>query len=450
VARVCLLESAAAPIRRRQLVTSAGAIAMPVNTLPNALASPAPAGNDALVRTTVSTTPLFANIADELLRAVADAGEAVSIAAGDIVFRQREPGDKLYCVLSGEIQLSKELEDGTQIELRRARSGDSFGELALLDGGNRDATARVVAPSQLFVLRRDHFLDAIPRAPKLLSTVLANLVQVVRATTELVFQQELEQRVLRTEMELEKYRALAQMIAGVAHEINTPIGIVNTAASIVKQRLTTTISAACAAASAAELSDIREAIDLIEANVHRAHKLIRDFKQLSVSHVADTKETLSLIEVVNEVVGLFTINARQAKLAIEIHSLLPDAASATWVGYRGFLTQVLLNLLTNVERYAYDRETGGAVHILIGEAADSRGERFSITVRDFGRGMTPETRARIFEPFYTTGRGKGATGLGMSIVHTLVTSALNGSVAVAAGEGTGTAVTLTVPKSTPE
>ena len=101
---------------------------------------------------------------------------------------------------------------------------------------------------------------------------------------------------------------------------------------------------------------------------------------------------------------------------------------------RGLLSQVLLNLLTNVERYAYARETGGPVEIVLGQTADGRNDRFSIIVRDSGRGMAPETRDRIFEPFYTTGRSKGATGLGMAIVHNLMTSALGGTVEVTFGK----------------
>jgi signal transduction histidine kinase len=95
------------------------------------------------------------------------------------------------------------------------------------------------------------------------------------------------------------------------------------------------------------------------------------------------------------------------------------------------------------------RETGGPVEIVLGQTPDGRNDRFSIIVRDSGRGMAPETRDRIFEPFYTTGRGKGATGLGMAIVHNLMTSALGGTVEVTSREGAGTAVTLTFPKSVP-
>jgi signal transduction histidine kinase len=423
---------------------------MSVNIISERFGSAAPpVSDDPLVHSALSTAPLFANLADDLLDALSEGGQVLSAPEGAVIFRQGEPGTTSYCVLSGAIRISTTLDGAADVELTRAGPGDSFGELALLDGGARDTTARAVAPSQLFVLHRDHFLAAIHRTPQVFDAVLANLVQVVRAATGLVLRQGLERRVLRTEMELEKYRALAQMIAGVAHEINTPIGIVNTAASIVKNRLTVDVLRDASQRPADDVfADVREAIDLIAANIHRGEKLIRDFKQLSVSHLADTKEPLSVIEVVDEVVGLFRINARQAKLAVEVHNGLPDAASTNWIGYRGYLTQVLLNLLTNIERYAYDRETGGPVHIAIG--LDRRGERFRIAVRDWGRGMTAETQARVFEPFFTLGRGKGATGLGLSIVHNLMTTALKGTVEVSAEEGAGTTVILTFPKSIPD
>ena len=154
-----------------------------------------------------------------------------------ILFSQGEPGDSLYTVLSGQLRLYTRLEDGSEIELRRPGPGESLGELALIDGGARSESAEALTGCQLFALSREAFLAALPQSSDLLSTVLNNLVDHVRTTTEHLLRSEFEQRVLRTEMELEKLRALAQMVAGVAHEINTPIGIVNTAASIVRQRI---------------------------------------------------------------------------------------------------------------------------------------------------------------------------------------------------------------------
>ena len=101
---------------------------------------------------------------------------------------------------------------------------------------------------------------------------------------------------------------------------------------------------------------------LIEANIRRAHELIQDFKKLSVGQISDTKESLDLVAVVDEVVGLFKINAREAKLVIEARTRLAPTERA-WLGYRGYLTQVLLNLLTNIERYAYPDGAGGKVEI---------------------------------------------------------------------------------------
>ena len=247
-----------------------------------------------------------------------------------------------------------------------------------------------------------------------------------------------------------RYRSLAQMVAGVAHEINTPIGIVNTAASVVKRRLSHELFTPLAndPRARATIDDVRQAIELIERNIGRAHKLIQDFKKLSVGQISDTKEELDLAAVIDEVVGLFKINARQAKLTIDVQNHLPEA-HCSWLGYRGYLTQVLLNLLTNIERYAYPDGEGGRVEIDLSAAGGPTDALLVIVVRDFGRGIAPENFPRFFDPFFTTGRSKGGTGLGMAIVHTLVTNALKGSIELTSELGLGTSVTPRLPKEAP-
>ena len=320
--------------------------------------------------------------------------------------------------------------------------------MALIDGGERSESAEALTGCQLFALSREAFLAALPQSSDLLSTVLNNLVDHVRTTTEHLLRSEFEQRVLRTEMELEKLRALAQMVAGVAHEINTPIGIVNTAASIVRQRIGSIAASAPEAAGLADFGDVREALDLMTANILRAHRLITSFKQLSASHCVDPRESLSLVALAEDVVGLFAINARHARLDIRVANGLQEGAR--WIGYRGILTQILLNLLTNAERYAYPGGGGGLVEIRLAETARTREAGFVLSVRDFGHGIPAEEVTRVFEPFYTTGRDKGGTGLGLAIVHNLVTARLKGTVDVVSRLHEGTAVTLTFPKTVPE
>ena len=391
---------------------------------------------------------LLSEFADKLLSTVSESGKVIQLDTGRILFSQGDPGNNLYTVLSGQLRIYTRLEDGSEVELRRPGPGESLGELALIDGGARSETAEALTPCQLFALSREAFLAAVPQSPGLLSTVLNNLVDHVRTTTEQLLRNELEQRALRAEMELEKFRALAQMVAGVAHEINTPIGIVNTAASVIRQRIGSIAASAPEAAGLAEFGDVREAVDLMTANIQRAHRLIASFKQLSASHSVDPQETLSLVALIEDVVGLFAINARQARLDIHVVNALGDGA--TWIGYRGILTQILLNLLTNVERYAYPNGGGGPVEIRVAETAEKREAIYVMSVRDFGRGIPAEDVKRVFEPFYTTGRDKGGTGLGLAIVQNLVTARLKGTIDVVSRVSEGTAVTVTFPKTVPE
>jgi signal transduction histidine kinase len=117
------------------------------------------------------------------------------------------------------------------------------------------------------------------------------------------------------------------------------------------------------------------------------------------------------------------------------------------VGYRGYLSQILLNFLTNIQRYAYPEESGGLAEIYVRTAGP---DKFSISVKDYGKGMSEDVRERVFEPFFTTGRATGGTGLGMAIVHNLVTTALKGSIQVESAPGKGTEITVTFPRIIPD
>jgi signal transduction histidine kinase len=119
----------------------------------------------------------------------------------------------------------------------------------------------------------------------------------------------------------------------------------------------------------------------------------------------------------------------------------------TWEGYRGYLSQILLNFLQNIQRYAYPDQEGGLAEIYIRTAGP---EKFSISVKDYGKGMPEAVRDRVFEPFFTTGRSTGGTGLGMAIVHNLVTTALKGTIQIESEPGKGTEITVTFPRKIPD
>jgi signal transduction histidine kinase len=259
------------------------------------------------------------------------------------------------------------------------------------------------------------------------------------------------ERLVRVESEVARHRSVAQMVAGVAHEINTPLGIVNTAASLVARALSSPALVALGETPDGQeaLDDLTDASALIARNVTRAHKLVQDFKKVSVDQITDSKEQVDLADVVAEIAHLFRVTSRASRVDVVIANTLPDARGE-WLGYPGSLTQVLQNLMSNVQRYAYAEGVGGTVEITLALEGTGASAMYRIAVRDFGRGIAPEHLPRVFEPFFTTGRGKGGSGLGMAIVYNLVTVHLQGSVAIASTVGEGTTVTVHVPVIAPE
>ncbi len=237
-------------------------------------------------------------------------------------------------------------------------------------------------------------------------------------------------------------------MTGVAHEINTPLGIVNSAADI--------ISTIVASPMLEELQksddDIREtfgdlidASQLIQNNVTKAGQLVQRFKSVSVDQLTDSLEQVDLGEKLDEYVFMYQMADRVSRLQINIECTL-DIEERQWLGYPGFLFQVVQNLLANIERYAYSDGEEAKVEIGL-RIIDSA---FELTVTDFGKGMDEKACTRIFDAFFTTGRSIGGSGLGMAIVHNIVTSALKGRINVESELAKGTTMRVTFPREIEE
>jgi signal transduction histidine kinase len=404
-------------------------------------------GDIAPVVLALERIPFFRHLDERELEGLARTGRRRDCGAGETIFREGDEPDGMYVVLAGAVKLVRRDAEDREVQVARFEAGGYFGEPALLEGRARAATAMAVAPSELVVIERVEFLARLQNAePEVLVRALGALSRATREATERMWEQELARERVRAGMEIERHRALVQMVAGVAHELNTPLGLAHTAADMIEKRCHATALAERADGDPAArrvLDDVLEASGLLRRNVVRAHSLVETFKQVSVQQLSNAVETVDVANVVADIVSLFELNAREAQLTLRVEDRRdPDARS--WTGSPSQLTQVLLNLLTNVERYAYP-DGRGDVEIALATVRSDGARALELTVRDFGRGLTPEQRAQIFEPFFTTGRGRGGTGLGMTIVHGLVTSAMDGTIAVESEPGRGTAVKVTLP-----
>ena len=238
------------------------------------------------------------------------------------------------------------------------------------------------------------------------------------------------------------------MVAGVAHEINTPLGIINNAASLLSEKLTPKAIPELAKDARAEavLRDLFQAASLIQSNANRSAGLVETFKKLSARNVTGRKEQVDFVALTEEAMDLYRLEARKSKLQLKMVDELGETDRG-WEGFPEKYTQVILNLLTNIDRYAYPGNVGGEVVVTVSENNKSgKKAQFRVVVQDFGCGIPKKDLPKVFDAFFTTGRALGGTGLGLAIVHNLVTSSLQGTISISAEPGKGTRVEIQLPK----
>ncbi|MDA0262218.1 MAG: MFS transporter, partial [Proteobacteria bacterium] len=390
--------------------------------------------------------PIFDNLGRAELTSLTAIGLYETAEAGRTLFREGDPGDTAYVILLGSIDVIRSDDEGHDVVIATLGAGEVFGELALIDGEPRSASAVAKVETQLFSIGRDDFIRLMSSSPRLLGDFMVGMTGRIRQTNAAFFEAMMQQERLRSEGEIERHRMIAQMVTGVAHEINTPIGIATHAASIITDDLRTDRIDALAKDDKArkQLADIAEAAQLVQDNIVRADRLIKSFRNLSVQQISESRETLDLAAYTEEVVGLYKMKAEAAHLELTT-KLEVTGDRAQWEGYPGLYSQLILNIISNADVHAYPGNTPGKIDVTLAEA----GDRFQLTIRDYGRGIPASDIENVWEPFFTTARDQGGTGLGLSIVRNIATTSLHGEIKLESIEGEGTTISIFIPKVVP-
>ena len=256
------------------------------------------------------------------------------------------------------------------------------------------------------------------------------------------------ERLRRAQVELverERLATVGLLVSGVAHDINTPLGVAVTAASVVHGGLEELRDGLAAGklgrARVTEILDsMAEADSLVRRNLERASDLVLDFKRVSVDHTTEEARTLDLVAHVGRTLASLAPIARRANLKVEV-----TGGSVKGRTYPGAIAQVLTNLLSNTAEHGQLRVEGRATQVRVHVAESGAG--FSLVYEDDGRGMTEDVAAKMFQPFFTTRRGLGGTGLGLHVVATLVRDVLRGNLDVRTAEGSGVRFDVTFPRT---
>jgi PAS domain S-box-containing protein len=248
-------------------------------------------------------------------------------------------------------------------------------------------------------------------------------------------------------VESEKMASLGSLVAGVAHEINTPLGVGITAGSHLLEEIEAVErKLADGSLDSSDLTQhaamIRECADLIQRSLFRADRLVRSFKQVAVHQTTEPIRRIVLGECIGESLLPFRPALEQGGHSVDI-DCPPDIELET---YPGAIHQILANLFANSLEHA----SGDARSIRMRLRVTDAGKDAAIEYRDDGLGMARETRLRIFDPFFTTGRSKGHLGLGMHVTYNLVTQLLAGSIRCESEPGEGAMFTIRIPKRAPD
>ncbi|MFB0935106.1 MAG: HAMP domain-containing sensor histidine kinase [Propionivibrio sp.] len=303
---------------------------------------------------------------------------------------------------------------------------DEFGQLSARLDAMRNSLAQSVARLEERVEERTFALKAVNTR---LQTTLDDL-----------------QRMQNLLVQSEKLASLGSLVAGVAHELNTPIGTGVTVVSTISDKcleLRRQIDQGIRRSQLdAMIDDIETASTLAQKSLQRAARLIHDFKQVAVDQTSSRRREFEMHDMLREMMA--AVRLRHKHTPVDIKVIAPPGIVMD--SYPGTLEQVLTNLIDNAIIHGAEGRSDCVVTI----AAARQGRYATLTVTDNGNGIPAENLDRIFDPFFTTQLGKGGSGLGLSIVYGLVTGLLGGHIAVESIAGQGTTFALELPLVAPE
>lgn len=240
----------------------------------------------------------------------------------------------------------------------------------------------------------------------------------------------------------EKLASLGKLTAGVAHEINTPLGIsVTSTSSSLEATKKIKGDFETGNISKSQMSKyfqaIEQAAELNMSSLNRVIELLNNFKQVAADQVVGELREINCTDYINEIMQTLSAELKRFRVQYQYRG----EASIKITTIPGAIAQVLTNLVTNSLKHGFENQNSGNIFI----DAKTVGDKIQITYADDGQGMGQEVLQNIFEPFFTTKRNSGGTGLGMNIVYNIVNQKLHGSIKIESKEGQGARFIITLP-----
>lgn len=372
----------------------------------------------------------FQDLPATVIEAIAAVCHPVEHQGGEVVFCEGDQGDRLYIVLTGEVQVWKNHGSPDASLLSEYGPGRLFGEMALVDRLPRSATALVTQQTKLLYLSRQDFHGLVQRYPELAMSIMRSLSAIVRESNDSFVAdlnhrnrelQEAYEKLERTQQELidhERLSNLGKMSDMILHDIRNPVAVLKGYATMLEQ-------------VADDPERVREFARRVSIEAQRLSHMAGELLDYARGEVRLDMSVVTPSALVSTAVGYEQEHARVSGVLIETEI---EDDTAVVVDFDR-IVRALLNLLDNARKAC---QAGDTIKILVTRSQSVA----TFVISDTGIGMSAEVRRRMFEPFYS--RSLGGTGLGMLVVKNIV-EAHGGSMNVSSEEGRGTVVTVQLP-----
>ena len=326
------------------------------------------------------------------------------------------------------------LNDGVTEKIISLSAGlikNESGEVTGFRGIIRDVTERILAEEEIHRLNNSLEKRVNERTLQLnnANTALRKSLESLKETQDHLVQNE-------------KMAALGGLVAGIAHEINTPVGIGVTAASLMEEKTNAIMQLhQSGKMKRSQFEDYlqvaSDTTNAILSNLFRAADLIRNFKQVAVDQSSEEKRRFNLKEYIESI--LISLRPKLKNKNYSIQTYCPEDLEI--FSYPGIISQIFTNLIMNSLIHGFEQEPDGTINI----EAEMRGDQLWLRYGDNGKGMDSETLKKIYNPFFSTKRTKDGTGLGLHIVFNLISQTLKGTIACQSSPGAGTVFEITIP-----
>jgi signal transduction histidine kinase len=361
----------------------------------------------------LETSKLFAQLPAAELKKLSAVACEKSFASGEVIFKEGDPGDGLYVVRSGKVQISAIIGSGERHAFSVVAPGDVFGEMAVLDNLPRSAHASAQGETSLIFVPRNEFVELLKASPALSLTMVQEISRRLR---------EFNQQYIRKVLQVERMAVVGRFASTIVHDLKNPLSIIR-------------VGAAQSAAEKATIDDRRKAQNRIEIQIERITSMVNDI----LDFTSGTPQRLVFARLEFNIFIERIINEFQQELTprgVTLKLENPPPGSRLPMNPQR-LSRVFYNLISN----AVDAmREGGEIRLRFSET-----DKDLLTeIEDTGPGISPEIADRLFEPFATFGKSHG-TGLGLSIAQRIVEEH-RGSIAARNGVHGGAIFSITLPR----